>query len=136
MKTPPHWDGAPREHLFGERSLWLVIAVPTVWAAHFLLCYWAAAIWCAKIAPEGANVLPLRLAIAAITLVALGTIALLARHARRRYHGHLIVEEEMTKDTEAERTRFLGNASLLLAVVSSIAVIFGAMPAVVFDACF
>ena len=38
-----------------NESLWFLIAAPIMWAAHFLLCYLTAAIWCAKLAgPDGA----------------------------------------------------------------------------------
>ncbi|MGB7839915.1 MAG: hypothetical protein WBL40_17580 [Terrimicrobiaceae bacterium] len=33
-----------------RQSLWLLMISPTIWAAHFLLCYLTAAIWCAKFA--------------------------------------------------------------------------------------
>ena len=47
-----------------HQSLWLLTASPTIWAAHFLLSYATAAIWCAKIAGPGGSLTTVRVAIA------------------------------------------------------------------------
>lgn len=136
MTEPPRWGEEGPKHLLGEGSLWVMIAVPSVWAAHFLLCYWVAAIWCAKAAAAGASTDVMRLSLAALTVAALLLIGLLAAHAVRRYGARLLTRSELTEDTEAERTRFLGNAILLLCSMSTVAVVFTAMPLLVFDRCF
>lgn len=125
----------PPKRLLEEGSLWVMIAVPCVWAAQFLLSYWMAAVWCAKMA-EGAEPIPLvRIAVGVFTVTALAAIGLLARHARRRYNGRLRVLVDLTEDSEPERTRFLGHAALLLCIVSAFAIVFTAMPALIFETC-
>ena len=126
----------PPKRLLEEGSLWIMVAAPTVWAAHFLLCYWVAAVWCAKVTEGPGPLGPVRLTVAGLTVAALGLIGLLAWHAVRRYHGVLLIHEQLTEDTERERTRFLGHATLLLASLSAVAVVFDAMPVLVFDTCF
>ncbi len=121
--------------LFEEGSLWPVIAALGIWAAHFLLSYWAAALWCAKAADGSGSLFWVRLAIAVLTLLALAAIAWLARHAVRRYGGRLTFEDDLTEDSAAERARFLGHATLLLCALSAVAVLFDAVPAVVFSTC-
>ena len=44
---------------------------PTIWAAHFLLCYVTAAIWCAKVAGPDGSLGGVRVAIAVYTVLAL-----------------------------------------------------------------
>ena len=126
----------PPKRLLEEGSLWIMVAAPTVWAAHFLLCYWAAAVWCAKVTDGPGPLGPVRLTVAALTILALGLIGWLAWHAVRRYQGALLIDDQLTGDSEAERTRFLGHATLLLASLSAVAVVFDAMPVLVFETCF
>lgn len=136
MTEPPRWGEEGPKHLLEEGSLWVMIAVPSIWAAHFLLCYWVAAIWCAKVPAADASADPMRLALLGLTAAALLLIGLIALHAIRRYRARLLTRDELTEDTEAERTRFLGNATLLLCCMSAVAVVFTAMPLLVFDRCF
>lgn len=125
----------PPKRLLEEGSIWIVVAGPVIWAAHFLLCYWAAAVWCAKIAPAAGGIGPVRAAVGGLTVVALALIALIARLAVRRYHGVLVIDEAITDDTEGGRTRFMGHATLLLCALSATAVLFDALPALVFRTC-
>ncbi len=39
---------APR--VIDQGSVWILVAAPSIWAAHFLLSYWVAAIWCGSLA--------------------------------------------------------------------------------------
>jgi hypothetical protein len=55
-------------------SLWLLTIAPAIWAAHLLLCYITAAIWCAKFIPPGGALGSVRTAIAWYTAVALAGI--------------------------------------------------------------
>jgi hypothetical protein len=126
----------PPKGVLEEGSLWVMIAAPCVWAAHFLLCYWIAAIWCAKVT-EGVGPLgPVRWTVAALTALALGIILWLVLYARRRYDGEFLIDEDITEDSEAGRTRFLGHATLLIAGLSAAAVVIDALPVLVFDTCF
>jgi hypothetical protein len=142
---PPHAEAElsyypegeePPKRLLEEGSLWIMVAAPTVWAAHFLLCYWVAAVWCAKVTEGPGPLDTVRIVIAALTLAALALIALLAWHAVRGYGGRLLINEELTEDTEKERARFLGHATLLLCSLSTVAILYSALPALVFDTCF
>lgn len=119
------------EGLLAQGSVWVVAAAPTVWALHFLFAYWTGAVWCAKVAAADASVLPVRLIVGALTLVALALIGWLAWHARRRYRGRLRINDDLVADSEAERTRFMGHAALLLCTLSALGVIFDSLPAVV-----
>jgi hypothetical protein len=71
-----------------------------------------------------------------LTVAALALLAWIARHAVRRYEGRLLIQEHLTEPSEAERTRFLGHATLLLCSLSAVAIVFDAMPAVVFNSCY
>lgn len=132
--TPPGEEGPKR--LLEEGSLWIMIAAPCVWAAHFLLSYWAAAVWCAKIPERTGDIAAVRLGVGVLTLVALGVVAWLARKAVRTYRARLLIQENLTEHTEAERSRFLGHATLLLCSLSAVAIVFDAAPVVVFDSCY
>jgi hypothetical protein len=117
-----------------EGGLWGLIAAPTVWAAHFLLSYVTAAVWCAKLKPAGGSLAPARLAVAAYTAAALGAIAVVGRRALRRHRsgGGLVPHDD---DSAEDRSRFLGHATLLLAGMSAIAVVFAALAAVFVSDC-
>lgn len=123
------------ESLFEEGSLWVLIAVPSIWAAHFLISYWAAAVWCTKIVADGGSLVPLQIGIGALTVVALLAILWLARHAASRYQGELGLDDGLTESSEVHRTRFLGHAALLLCMLSAVAVIFDAVPVVLNPSC-
>lgn len=112
-------------------NMWTLITPPTVWALHFLFCYVASAIVCAK-APA---LLPeLRLAIAAATALALGLIAAAGVQAHRHwgFGDDLPPHDEATDE---DRQHFLGFATLLLVGLSAVAVIFGALPALLVAEC-
>ena len=132
--TPPGEAGP--KGILDEGSLWIMIAAPSVWALHFLLAYWGAAVWCAKIPERTEDVLAVRLGVGVLTVVALAVVAWLARKAVRSYQGRLLIREQLTEPSEPERTRFLGHATLLLCSLSAAAIIFDAMPALVFDSCY
>lgn len=127
--------GDEPRYLLDEGSLWIMVAAPSVWAAHFLLIYWVAAVWCAKIAGGAGPLGAAQPIIWGLTVAALLGIGLLARLAVRRYDGELMIEEDFTDDTDDHRKRFLGHATLLLCSLSAVGVLFDALPSVVFGAC-
>ncbi len=59
----------------GHYSLWLLTIAPSIWAAHLLLCYITAAIWCAKFAVAGGPLGGVRSAVTWYTIAALVGIA-------------------------------------------------------------
>lgn len=118
-----------------KQSLWLLIAAPGLWAAHFLLCYLTASIWCAKIAAPNAPITTLRLVIVGYTVLALGAIAGIGW---RGYQKHTFGRADLPhdEDTPEDRHRFLGFATLLLSILSAVAVIYAALVALFFRSCY
>jgi hypothetical protein len=117
-----------------RHSLWLLTMGPSIWAAHLLLCYITAAIWCAKfVAPDGL-LGPVRLATGAYTAVALAGIAVVGWEGLRRHrHGTEATTHDL--DTREDRHRFLGFATLLLSGLSAVGVAYAALAAQYFDTC-
>ena len=88
-----------------NQSLWLLTASPTIWAAHFLLCYVTAAIWCAKVVGPGGSLASVRVAIAVYTVLALAGIGIIGWVGYRRHsYGNA--------DPAARRRHAGGSASL------------------------
>jgi hypothetical protein len=120
----------PEKH---ER-LWLLAVSPTIWAAHFLLCYITAAIWCAKFATRFGSITPVRWAILGYTVAALVAISLNARSGLRRHRrGSESVPHDF--DTAGDRHGFLGYATVLLSALSAVAVVFAALVVIFFNDC-
>ncbi|RWF05054.1 hypothetical protein [Mesorhizobium sp.] len=115
-------------------TLWTLFTAPVVWAAHFLVCYIGAAVYCAKPELVGLSFSAVRAGIAAATLVALSLIALSAWLAWRQW-GFGTDDPPHDDPTRRDRTRFQGFATLLLSGLSFIAVIFTAMPALFLTEC-
>lgn len=120
----------PEKH----ESLWRLVVSPAIWAAHFLLCYITAAIWCAKYAGRFDSLGPVRGLIAAYTAAALIGIGLNGFEGLRRHrHGAATLPHD--DDTPEDRHRFLGFATTLLAGLSAIAVLFAAAVTFFFHDC-
>lgn len=117
-----------------HESLWILAASPSIWAAHFLLCYVTAAVWCAK-APDALTPLgTVRTAIVVYTVLALGGIALIGVLG---YRAHRFGGERAPHDADspADRHRFMGFATLLLSGLSALAVVYAALVAVFIETC-
>ena len=131
--------GEPEEERreFAEESdtLLQLVLGPTVWALHFVACYAAAAIWCAKAPGQGHTLDPLRLGIAAGTALALGLIAWAGWRAWRAWD--FLDDRDYTHEGAAteDRHEFLGHAAFLLCGVSFIGVLFTALPALLLESC-
>jgi hypothetical protein len=117
-----------------NESLWILTVSPVLWAAHFLLSYLTAAIWCAKLAgPEG-SLGGVQVAIAIYTVLALLGIGITGRIALRRHQfGSATVPHDF--DTPEDRHRFLGFATLLLSGLSAVATLYVALVAVFIRSC-
>ncbi|RWI17306.1 hypothetical protein [Mesorhizobium sp.] len=115
-------------------TLWTLFTAPVVWAAHFLVCYVGAAIYCAKPELVGLSFSAVRAGIAVATVVALSLIALSAWLAWRQW-GFGTDDPPHDDPTRRDRTLFQGFATLLLSGLSFIAVIFTAMPALFLTEC-
>ncbi|MDQ1081883.1 hypothetical protein [Pseudoroseomonas cervicalis] len=118
-----------------KANLWTLLAPPTIWALHFLLCYGYAAIACAKAPDIFVNQPTTRLVIGVATLLALLLILLAGRQAHRHWGGFDAADPPHDAPTEADRQRFLGFATLLLASLSAVAVLFTALPALTVADC-
>jgi hypothetical protein len=114
--------------------LLLVPSAPAVWALHFVLCYATAAIWCAKVAGPDGSLGTARVLIACYTVAALAAIAFIGRMGWKR-HGYEGGTAPHEADTPADRHRFLGFATLLLAALSFVATAFVALSAVLVETC-
>jgi len=114
-------------------NLWALALPPTVWALHFLLCYGVAAVRCAKSVPLD-SIDDVRGFIAAATAVALllvlgsGYVA----WAQSRIPGDPPPHQD---SSDEDRSRFVAVSTLLLAALSAVAIIFTALPAIVFRDC-
>ena len=114
-----------------EDSLWLLTVPPLIWAAHFMLSYLSAAVWCAKF---GEELTPVRLAIVIYTAVALIGIGIVGWRAFRMHSiGSATTPHDF--DTRRDRHRFLGFATLLLSGLSAVAVFYAGLVVAYFDRC-
>jgi hypothetical protein len=131
MKFDSSKKTAPGEE---KENLWLLIVSPTIWAGHFMLSYITAAVWCAKFAAPDASLLPVRWTVAVYTLLALAGIA---RNGRSGLRRHRFGDESLPHDfdTPGDRHRFLGFATVLLAGLSAVAVLFAALAVFYFHDC-
>ena len=119
-----------------ERASYLLLlaASPTVWAAHFLLSYCIAAVWCEKFAGAGDALGPAGVAISIFTVLALAAIVGIGWHAWRR-HRYGDSELPHDFDSPADRHRFLGFACALLSGFSAVAVLYSALAVVLAGTC-
>lgn len=117
-----------------HQTLWLLTASPTIWAAHFLLSYITASIWCAKQAGPDGSLTPVRIAIISYTIVALIGIVIIARVGYGK-HTHGEPDSSNHADTPEDRHRFLGFATLLLSCLSAVAVLFAGLVTLFFGTC-
>jgi uncharacterized membrane protein YbhN (UPF0104 family) len=118
-----------------RQSLWLITFGPAIWGAHFALSYALASVWCAKVTTDG-SLGALHEVVAALTVVALAGIGLVARAGWRRHrHGDENASAPHDEDTPEDRHRFLGLATLLLALLSAVATTYVAMSAYFFSTC-
>jgi hypothetical protein len=116
-----------------HQSLWLLTMSPAIWAAHFLLSYIGAAIWCGSIGPSG-GLGWVRVAIAASGVAALIGIALVGRFGWRKHKlGHEGPPHD--QDTPEDRHRFLGFATVLLSGLSAVATVYVALVTVFIETC-
>jgi hypothetical protein len=116
-------------------SLKALVVAPTLWAIHLLVCYVAAAIYCAKLGSSAAGIEPVRELVWLATGIALAGIVVNGVWAfwRGRIWEH--GPGPHGADTIADRRRFLAYATLLLAGLSFVSTLFTAMPALFIETC-
>jgi hypothetical protein len=120
----------PEKH----ESLWILTAAPVLWAVHFLLSYFTAAIWCAKFVGTDGSLLGVRRAMTIYTIVALIGIGVTGWVGFRR-HGFGLETVPHDFDSPESRHRFLGFATLLLSGLSAIATLYTALATVFIRSC-
>jgi hypothetical protein len=117
-----------------RQSLWRPISAPIIWGVHFMLTYLTAAIWCAKVAGRDGPLGGARLAIAVYTLVALAGITAVGwRGWQRHTFDGSVTNHDF--DSPADRHRFLGFATTLLAGLSAVGTLLTALAVAFFSDC-
>lgn len=116
-------------------DLWRVVLAPVIWAAHFLVCYIGAAIWCAKLGRD-AGLDPVRWGIAAVTLAAALAIGLLFR-SLWKVGGLSVTGDDLIyeHDTPEERHRFLSHIAMMMCVLSLAGILYVSIPAMLVETC-
>ncbi|WP_373048520.1 hypothetical protein [Vulgatibacter sp.] len=123
-----------RDYPERKESLWLITVGPLIWAAHFVLSYATAAVWCAKIAGRDGSLDGARIAIAIYTALALAGIAIPGTIGWRHHRaGGGKVPHDY--DTPGDRHRLIGLATLLLSAMSAVGVIYAGLAALFLETC-
>jgi hypothetical protein len=116
-----------------RQSLWALTVGPANWVGHFLSSYAVAAVWCGN-AGAHARFGSLNVVFAAVTALALAAVVWVAWGGWTRYnHGEAVPSHH--KDTPEDRHRFLGLATLLLAVLSGVSILYTAVAVAMLRAC-
>lgn len=118
-----------------KQSLWLLTVSPVIWAAHLLLSYITASIWCAKSADPHGSFGTVRGAIVVYSILALAGIAITGWIGYRR-HSYGSASLPHDDDTPEDRHRFLGFSTLLLSALSGVAVVYAAFVVIFFKSCY
>ena len=123
MKSESHIDE-------DRQSLWLLTISPAIWAAHFLLSYLGASLACGA----GLAITLVHTAVGAGTMLALAAIAFIGWQAWQRLNYG---DEQAPHDADSpeDRHRFLGLATLLLSMLSAIAIIFATVSVFMVTTC-
>ncbi|TWF43479.1 hypothetical protein [Neorhizobium alkalisoli] len=115
-------------------TLWTLFTAPVVWALHFVICYAAVAIFCAKRLPASFDFDTMRIALFVVTLAALAMIVLAAWLAWRQW-GFGADDPPHDEPTKDSRALFQGFATLLLSGLSFMAVVYAAIPLIFIAEC-
>lgn len=130
-EKPGRLHNGLRERIQGLKvTLWTLIVPPTVWAGHFLFCYLWVSVSCAKQGafPRFPVAFLAGTAVALAIIFASGVIAWVQSRAPGDDPPH-------DDSTDIDRLRFLATATVLLAGLSFVAVIFTAAPALMLTDC-
>lgn len=120
-------------HGFASRlrvTLWTLIVPPTIWAGHFLFSYLWAAVSCAKVGTFAR--FPVTFAVGTLLALALIAGSGVIAWSQSRTPGDDPPHDE---GTDIDRLRFLATATLMLAGLSFVGVLFTAMPVVFLRDC-
>lgn len=116
------------------KQLFLLAVSPVIWAAHLLLSYITAAIWCAKFVPSDGSLGVVRSAVAVYTAIAFGATLLVAWIGWRMDRLDA-ANPPHDRDTARSRHGFLGFATLLLSGMSAVAILYQAMVVIFIRSC-
>jgi hypothetical protein len=124
----------PTLHALAESnaSLWLLAAAPVLWSLHFLASYAVAATACGRLG--AGEIGTARISIAAFTCVALVGIATVAV-VGWKWHRAAGDPAPHDADTPEDRRGFMGFATVLLAGLSAVGVVYSALAAVFIGTC-
>lgn len=115
-------------------TILILIVGPTIWALHFLGVYVTAAVFCAKTGGT-VELWPVRVAIVVLTALSLAAIAVAALRAWQKWGVSLDRDLEYEAPSPVERRRFLSHAALMLNALSTVSVIYTALPALFVSSC-
>lgn len=116
-------------------NLWTLIAAPTIWAVHFLASYVAMAVVCARFWQDAGAVAGARVGVGAATLIAAALCAAIGLRAWREWRRGQQQRQKQGQEKGSERERFLEFATLLLAGLSVVGVLFVGLPVLLIDGC-
>lgn len=116
-------------------DLWRVITAPTIWALHFLVSYVGTAIYCAKWG-RGAELDPARWMVLGATAVALAGMGWVF-WSLWKVRGLSVTGQDHIYEasTPEERHRFLSHIALMLCVLSTVGVLYAAIPVFAVETC-
>ncbi len=115
-----------------KHSLWRLGLSPAIWGIHFLLCYIAVALWCAKfpwIDLQNIRLLVFAFTLLASLIVGWGVVSGLFRH--REGEGGLPHDDDSLEDRE----RFLGFTRFLISALSLVAILYTSYAIFIFRSC-
>lgn len=112
----------------------MLVLGPLLWALHFVVVYGVTGVVCAKIEAPDALVV-LRVVIGAATVVAMACIIFVGVKSWRQWSYLDGYDHEHEMPVGEHRHEFLGHAAFLLSVLSALAVLYTAMPAVFIGTC-
>lgn len=132
---PPKDPPEDRKDLPESREhLWIIAAAPAIWSVYFVLSYATVAIWCARIVGLWGSLDGARILVAIYTVVTLVAITLVGiRGFRQHSYGNATLPHDF--DTDADRHRFIGFATVLLAGLSFVETLYVALAAVFIGIC-
>lgn len=129
-------QAAPEGHEEGEGTdLWLLIAAPVIWSAHFLACYVAVAVYCAK-AGRDAALDPMVWVVLGMSALAIGGIGFVLL-GLWRVRGPSVGDGDLVYggNSPEERHRFLTHVAITLCVLSIVGVLYVTLPVLAIDTC-
>ena len=116
-------------------NILLLTLGPLIWAAHLLLSYGTASIWCGKMVETGGSLGAVRGAIVVYTLAGLAATTVIAWIGYRRHRtGAASLPHD--DDSPEDRYRFIGYATFLLACLSFAAIAYAGSITLFFRSCY